>query len=263
MRVGKQFFLVQVNKAARLAKQDKTDFGLYLSPKYIDMRYNMQFGTIMDIGAHAQDNYPGAATGDILVFKHIVESQKWRLINRVPNEETGIDDEHLLVDITSGTEVYGVLKPTGEWLINKNYVFLNKDFKLIKNSEFSSFLERPDPEIFLDDSYVMQQIETLKNDLENMKESAESADDPDAFESRYAAMQSMADEQAKLGKFMHSKKFCKAQVAFVNDEVKQETGIVPACYIIVDHKLLYDLPLQGLGLHFKVAHTKFINAIYE
>lgn len=260
MKPGKQFFIIQVNKAAQKQKQEQTEFGLYIAPKFVDMKYNLQHGTIIAIGTFAQRDFPGALPGDTLVFKHIVESQKWRVIDTLYNEETQTHDQLLLVDITSGTEVYGVLQSSGNWIINKNYVFLKTDYKLIIKSEFSKLLNVVDPEVFLSDTYVLEKIAVLKNDLESMKESAESTRNSDDFEAQYSAMQKIADQQAQLGKFMHSKRFCMGEVTLVNESVSKETGIMPACKVIVDHKLLYDLPLERLGLHFKIAHTKYITA---
>jgi hypothetical protein len=257
MKVGKQFFLIRINKALQAAKQEKTEDGMYLSPKYLDMKYNLQHGTIVDIGTVAQQTFPEAQPGDTLIFRHVVESQSWRVLER--NPET--DDEDTLVDITSGGEVYAIVTAAGQWLVNKTYVFLEGQYSLIRNTEFTGLLPMDNPEVFLQEDYIMNRIEELKTDQLQLKQSVECVKDAYEFESQMGEMDKIKQQLAQLGQWMHSTKFCNARVALVNPETSAITGMVPGCNIFIDHQVLYELNLEAFGRKYFVAYTRMVEGI--
>ena len=255
MRVGKQFFLISINMAAQAAKQEKMANGFLLAPKFIDMKYNLQYGTILEIGSAAQRAYPGAKCGDTLVFKHIVEAQKWRTLQKNQQEE------HNLVDAMSGNEVYAIVTTTGEWIVNKNYVFLDSEYTLIKNKEFSSLLSMENAEIFLEEGYVMDKIERLKTEQLQLKESIECLRDSYELERQATVLEGLKNEMAQLARFMHSTKYCSARVAIVHPDTTAITGITEGSNIFIDHRVLYELNLEGLGRKFRLAYTKMVEGI--
>lgn len=257
MRVGKQFFLIRINKALQAAKQEKDEDGFFLAPKFLDMKYNLQHGTILEIGSIAQQAFPGAQPGDTLIFRHVVESQSWRVLHRDPIT----DDEDTLVDTTSGGEVYAIITAAGEWLINKTYVFLESEYSLIRNTEFAGLLSIDNPEVFLQEDYLMDKIEQLKTDQLQLKQSVECVTDAYEFEMQMGEMEKIKQQLAQLGQWMHSTKYCSARVALVNPETAAITGMVPGCNIFIDHQVLYELNLEAFGRKFRVAYAKMVEGI--
>lgn len=261
MQLGKPYILVELDKEDQQSKRERTTAGIFLHHKYIAMTRNLQFGKILGIGKWAKELFPSAEIGDTLIFKHIIEEQEWRLFEKRHDPTTDKVYEQRIVDIRSGTEVLAVLKHTGEWVINNNYVFFNKQYTLVVKNMPSSLL-LVEAGTFVDDNYILNKIETLKLDRESLRETVEGATNPYDFEVKYNMMQSIANEQEELSRFLHSKKLCEIEIAHASDECKA-MGIVPGAIAICDHKILYELDLELLGFKFFVTLTSMLDGILQ
>ncbi len=82
-RVAPFRIIVRIDKVAQSAKRTTTETGLIRSDLFQAMLFNMQVGKVLDIGEEAQKNYPDLRIGDSAIIHHSVESQDYRLINKV------------------------------------------------------------------------------------------------------------------------------------------------------------------------------------
>lgn len=79
--------IVKIDLIQQQFKRTTTQSGLKLSPLFIAMLRNLQYGEITAIGDQAQLLYPELKCGDTIIIDHAVESQDYRIISRQLGKE--------------------------------------------------------------------------------------------------------------------------------------------------------------------------------
>lgn len=261
MRINRQFILVRIDKVKQNASREKTG-NIFLPQSFIFMKYNLQYGEIVQIGPKALATYPFMEVGDIAVFKHIIEEEDWRVLGKEDHPDHPgkflMKNELRVIDTGSGRELFAVIKPDGTWKVNDLYIFVNPDVKPVSQAYTSALAEGVDIDYWADDQKLMAKIESLKMDEANIKEQLEVTKNTDKFEELYKYLSRNAVEREQVTKLIHSKKSCKAVIELIGDNISKQMGLVPGDTIMVDDiKLLY--PLCVLGKTYQLIDNNYIS----
>ncbi len=261
MQINRQYILVRIDKVRQNASREKKG-NIYLPQNFLFMKYNLQYGEIVQIGSQALDKYPFISVGDTAVFKHTIEEEDGRLLAKEDHPDH--PDSYLLknelrtIDTRSGRELFAVIKPDGTWKANDLYIFLNPNIKPA-GKVLSSMLAQGVPlEDWADEERIMRTIDSLKIDEDNIKEQLEATRDPDKFEELHKYLTKKVQDKEQLTKLIHAKKPCKATIELIGDKLSEEMGLMPGDTIMVDDvKLLY--PLSVLGRTFQLIDNNYIS----
>ena len=171
--------IVQIDKGTQKISRETADSGLKLSPLFIKMLHNLQYGVCVEIGALAQDMYPEMKVGDTLILHHTFEEQDYRILRKEKGKH-GIKYEYRVAncfDINS-REIFGkfdVQKLLGGKVKKTSiipfgdYVFLDWTFDLFEKKPIS------DSEIIADFDFNIQNChnrDTLDNVCKRLIEEA-------------------------------------------------------------------------------------------
>lgn len=147
--------IVKIDLAAQSLKRSHTHSGLQLSPLFIAMLRNLQYGEIKSIGAEAQKLYPNLAPGDSIIFDHNIESEDYRLIQQDLSKIN--PDKHPIFEYRiincydfSQREIFGKLtyNKQNKEIINiepiNNSVFLHFEFEHFDQNKQSGLIGADD-----------------------------------------------------------------------------------------------------------------------
>lgn len=249
MKVLPRFILIKIDKAKQKTLQEKVG-NIYISPKYLYMKFNLQYGEVMQIGERAAKVFPDMKVGNTAIFRHTIESDDWRLMHKEFNPKYPGDysmrDEYRIVDTSSinGREILGYINSYGTWIANDLYIYVNADVKPVETQYFTSLLLSTDG-AWKDDQAIMAKIEEMKLDQQNIKDSIVNIRDPYKLEDTYKYIGRIAQDMERLTKLIHAKKVCKGTVEIVGSQTSRELGIKPGSTIFIDdYALMYSLNIM-------------------
>lgn len=103
--------IVKIDRAAQSIKRNTTAAGLKLSPLFIAMLRNLQYGEVVGMGAEARKMFPELHVGDTAIIDHGVESQDYRLIKYDLGKEKNATYEYRIINCYSfaDREIFGKL----------------------------------------------------------------------------------------------------------------------------------------------------------
>lgn len=234
------------------------NFKLSTNATQLDMRYNLQHGTIIDIGKMAKEEFPEMELGDLLLFHHTVEYRPrtegdlfyndWHLIETLPN-----GDEIRLVRVY--TEVFGVVKPTAdgytiipykEWIFChprmhpaefqiKNGIWQPLNWKMTMDEMTDKLADLAQHFQSVGESTVMKQKTTEEN--YRIKEDIQKR------------MEEINRERMALAKKVNESQLMESRAIFINPVTNKELQqqIEPGDHIVMDQYSLYPLDLGEIS----------------
>lgn len=269
-KVAPYRMIVKIDKVQQEIKRNSTASGLKLSPLFIHMLRNLQYGEVAGIGEKAKEKYPMLKKGDTIIIDHGVESQDYRLVKYDLGKENNAIAEYRILncyDFSDG-EIFGKLHyekktkkiiditPIGD------SVFLKWEFNL-----FNGEGKEPDP-LLLESADTLSKYHNL-NDLKNIvgHQRAEAA------ERAKLKVSAKKQQLAYLNAEQHP-----MQYQILSEEVtaiEQEEGRMSAhlrkdhwvvCetifprrlpqYMISPYEVLY--PINLLGNKYLIGHSDFL-----
>ncbi len=280
MQIGKDYILVNIDKELQRTKKERLPSGIYISPDYAFMMYNLQYGEILQIGKNAQNIYPEAEPGDVALFHHGVEDndsnllyeEKQMFVKTHGVTEFRVMNEHRCIS-SEGSQLYGVIKPNGELIPAAEYVFVDPVVTILKRRYPSDLIGIVDDEVWDDHELIKYKIDELKGNIEMMKESystvksIRSGKDVDRLDEISHQIEFYMKQQAQLTHELHKEKLALATVTFINPRTSEDlAGTLPGDKIIVSQNILYALQVEGqrfllLNTHGIYANTTIGNSV--
>lgn len=137
-KVAPYRMIVKIDKVQQQFKRTTTQSGLNLSPLFIAMLRNLQYGEVAAIGDKAKEKYPMLKKGDTIILDHGVESQDYRLVKFDLGKEKNAIYEYRILNCYdfSDREIFGKLhyEKKSKKIIDitplSDSVFLKWDFNL-------------------------------------------------------------------------------------------------------------------------------------
>jgi len=134
--------LINIDLIARKHKVINTDSGMVIPENWLYMKYNLQYGEILEMGEIAKGYHPELNIGDTIIIHHSVESQAqdFRLLKTVYNVANMPIAEHRMLNayFNGNNEIFGkiVTEKQGENKIRKivpifGHIFCNKRFEIM------------------------------------------------------------------------------------------------------------------------------------
>jgi|ERR1700761_2576511 len=261
MQITRQFILVRIDKVKQNASREKKG-NIYLPQSFIYMKYNLQYGEVVQVGSKALAAYPFIEPGDTAIFKHTIEEEDWRVVGKEDHPDHPgsffMKNELRVIDTSSGRELLAVIKKDGTWKVNDLYIFVNPDVKPVSAAYTSLLAEGVNIDYWADDQKLSAKIDTLKIDEANIKEQLESTRNTDRFEELYKYLERNAKEREQVTKLIHAKKCCRVTIELIGDNLSREMGLVSGDNIMVDDiKLLY--PLCVLGKTYQLIDNNYVS----
>lgn len=249
-------------------KLGKKEVNLEMPQTLRDMRHNLQFGEIIEIGSEAKAKFSHAKIGDILLFHHSVEYKS------ASDNDPFYNDMHLVDHDKQGNEirivhyefeVFGVMKLTTPVQIipHPRYVFCHYQIQKANiQRDQKSGLYLPDQwEQSIEE--LTQKIEELKIQEQEIMSSTvmtqRTTKENDRKQSEIRSVVKMLmQERAAITRKMHQKKMVETTVLFYNRESVGVLGyhLSPGDKILIDLHALY--PLDILGTCYSLARTTVI-----
>lgn len=240
MVVNKHFILVHIDKKKQLAKKEKMG-NIFIPPAYEYMLYNLQHGTIAQIGKKAGALFPEAEVGDLALFHHTVEHKPLRLAKVALN-----GDEYRLAHITDqdmNNQVYGVIKKDGRLIPMKPYLFIEPAINVFRKRPVSNSLligkaANIDEEMWDDDERLKLKLADNKKRIEELDKTMWYEPDEKKKDDINRVLFALEMETEELSIFMQKPKLASATAAFIHPEVSKTTGVVSGDPVIVQKELL-------------------------
>lgn len=267
MRVNRQFILTRIDIAAQKEKQEKTKTGIFLPQQYVYMKYNLQHGPILQMGETAKRMFPNISIGDTVIFKHTIESEDWRVVDKVPNDKYPGDyfmkDELRLVDCRSGgREILGFLTTSGELIANDMYVWLNPAVTPIIAKSLSLLFTGEALHYWNNDEYLMRKLEENKLDMQNIRDTLPSITEAYKLEDTYKYLEVAAKYGESLTKMIHANKPCSTTIEVISEKTSAELGLSKGNTVrVCDYKMLY--PLNIFDKEFFIIDNYYLDAVYN
>ena len=143
LKPGEYTIIVKIDVRKRDALQEKTESGIYLPQGELwqKMKYNLQYGEVVEVGAKALERYPMAEVGKTIIFYHTVESENHRLIrtdlepkdpdNPKSTKVRAYEYRILYTAPKHSREVLGGYDPaTGNIIPSEKHLFLDYKFEM-------------------------------------------------------------------------------------------------------------------------------------
>lgn len=261
--------IVKIDKVAQQFKRTATQAGLKLSPLFIAMLRNLQYGEIAGIGEKAKEKYPILKKGDTIILDHGIESQDYRLVKYDLGKEKNPIYEYRILNCYdfSEREIFGKLhyeKRTKKIIDITplcDSVFMKWDINVFDggNRESSVLLDT------LDSVYNYHNIDDIKNVVGHQrKEAAEKAKikvsgikqaltyvkpefEPDRYALLQAEVAAIEKEEGRLSAYLRKDHWVVCESAFPRQ--------IPA-YIISPYEELY--PINLMGQKYLIGHKDFL-----
>lgn len=260
---NKNYVLVEIDKTAQKAKQEKTKSGIFLSPKYVFMKYNLQYGDVIAIGANVKKRFPQIEVGDIAIFNHKVEEVGSNLYVRTldnGNEWRLVPDNEDLKNL----QLYGIYKPdSGQIIPHPEYVFFKEKTEKLKQEVITSLLV-PEEGMWEDKELLMgkqaeitREIEWRRQDLAGMHHDRDKHKITDT-QRRLSALQS---ELARITAFMNAAQLVKGEVVYSPPHLAESGQVCPQDNFVLSKDEEY--PLDFAGNNFLIYRTKYLIAKFS
>ena len=262
--------IVKIDLAAQSMKRSSTHSGLRLSPLFIAMLRNLQYGEIKSIGTEAQKLYPNLAAGDTIIFDHNIESEDYRLIQQDLSKVN--PDKHPIFEYRiincydfSQREILGKLshnKQTKE-IINiepiNNSVFLRFEFEHFDQDKKSDLISADDRIIQYKNKPDLQNVldhkrklaaETAKMKMSGIKQYMSRLNpisQQEEWQFQAGMLQKVEREEKRIAAALRSDLWLVCQTIFPKRTPK---------YMISPWEQLY--PINILGRKFLIGHPDFL-----
>lgn len=257
-----KYILTRIDKQKQLAHQEKIG-SIYISSKFLYMKYNLQYGDVVQIGKKAAAQFPALEVGDKVLFRHTIESEDWRLLYKEPSAAFPNDffrqDEYRVIDgiANNGREVLGWIKPDGTWVANDRYIYVSTDVKRMNTPLSTSLFIDDNDNSWKDTDVLMKKLEQMQLDQENIKEKLKNIRDPYELENTYKYLERVAMDMERTTKMIHAKKVCVATIELVGPEVSRRLEVKAGTSIVVeDYQLMY--PLNILGRNYLLIEEEYV-----
>lgn len=135
--------IVKIDKVAQQRKRGQSDSGLLRSPLYEFMKFNLQYGEVLEIGDEAAKLYPEISVGDIAILHHTVEdkTQNYRIVKQIASPQNVLLYEHRIINAydTSNREILGRIANQKEGIISGygKSTFFKWDIELLAKTPVS------------------------------------------------------------------------------------------------------------------------------
>lgn len=146
--------VIRIDKGMQRVSRTTAENGLALSPLFIKMLHNLQYGVCTEIGEKAQEMYPDVFVGDTLILHHSFEEDDYRILSTYKGKSGNIKFEYRIANCfdVNSREIFGRIDKKGNALKQEtiipfgDYVFLKWNIELfnkkpINNSEFITSFE--------------------------------------------------------------------------------------------------------------------------
>lgn len=250
LRVMPNLVLVKINGEKQKDKREKIG-DIYLAPNYLDMKYNLQCGEIINFGKNVKKLFPEIAVGDIGIFHHSVEDGDSQLID---TDEEGNEYRMLRMEPDmQWLQLYGIVK-AGKIIPYKQFIFLSKE--LAPLSTLSSSLELTD----IPPSTLRHKLDELKAFQESLAHTFNNipAHEYKRREEIETQLQAYERERARITRLLNAVLLKIAIPLHVNETTTIEDGIHENRKCVVDQHLL--VPLETEYGNFFIAEREYIFA---
>lgn len=138
--------IVRIDMLAQQQKKAQNDSGLLRSPLYEFMKFNLQYGEVLEIGEDASQFYPDMRVGDIVILHHTVEDkgQNYRIVKQIASAQNVLLYEHRIINgyDTSNREILGRIVNQKEGILSGygKSIFLKWDIEMLAKTVISSTL---------------------------------------------------------------------------------------------------------------------------
>lgn len=262
--------IVKIDIGAQRIKRNTTYGGLALSPLFVSMKHNLQYGEVFGIGSEAQKHYPEMKIGDTAIFNHGVEEHPHRLLWQEAGNISKVSYEYRMIECwnPNAREIFGRINKQDK----KNRIipfgkciFLEWDIELFEQKKIG-FL---DTDLSLD---KCKDIDDLRNTIHhktdeaatNFKKKASgysadmdlfsynNPDDHEKIELTGRKIDQLKVDALRMAQFTKKNYLLKCRVVFSHK--------FPAVCkeIILTYKELY--PIDIMGKRYLIGHTDYITA---
>lgn len=256
MKIHSHTIAVRIDKQKQ--EERRTWIGkLMMDPRYIFMRFNLQYGEIIQKGSALE--MPEIEVGDIALFHHVVEEDSYNLVETKDN-----GDEIRLVrpiphhlDDGLSSQLYGVIKPNGKIIPFDTLVFLKNELtpleptieaeNLMLTGEDGDSAERI-AERQDEATRHRKSLETTIGHLPNLSKREEVLTEINKI---YLQQDSMAMINNRMTRSL-------ATIAHASPKCMAE-GLNTGDQIMIEKELLYGINIMGLS--FFILRSRFIDGV--
>jgi hypothetical protein len=258
MRTHNATIAVRIDKQKQNEKRENTG-GFLLDPRFIAMKRNLQYGTVVEIGDQVAKHSPEIQVGDIACFHHYVEDNKYTLLETLDN-----GDEIRIaypvphdVDHSHSSQLYAIVKPTGEVIPYDSYVFLNNVFEpLEKQTDYNGFMVSETDS--LDTELVLKQQNDATGYRKSLEMTFKNSKNLAQREAIYAELNSIVAQQDELAETANKIRRVIGKVVKVGNK-SNAMGINAGSKVVVDKEILY--PINIMGQSYLIVRNIFIDGI--
>ena len=153
-KVSPYRIVIRIDKDMQRVSRTTAENGLALSPLFIKMLHNLQYGVCTEIGEKAQEIYPDIYVGDTLILHHSFEEDDYRILIKQKGPLGNVKFEYRIANCfdVNSREIFGRIdkkgkEPKQETVVPfGDYVFLKWEIDLfnkksIRNSDFITSFE--------------------------------------------------------------------------------------------------------------------------
>lgn len=268
-KINHQYILVLIDKTLQKLKKEKlteitTDNGdvktLFRAPQFLYMTSNLQVGPVVQIGKKALEEFPEMEVGDLLIFHHTIEEDKWRLLERDPD-----GNELRLIDGSNANrnfEIMGIIQDDGSVYPTERFIFLEpmvqKFNPATTKADLAIYEDMPEQLLRDKIEQLDMELQKLRMNLDNPELKFKKGTDPTTAQMKKAeeimkAMDSLQQEKANITKHLNSRKLVTARVLHVNPKTSEELAINSNDVLLCEKDILY--PLDIMGSQFLLLHN--------
>jgi chaperonin GroES len=224
-----------------------------------DLRHNLQFGEIIEIGEDVAIEFPHAKIGDTLIFHHAVEHKA-----RTEGDVT-YNDFHL-VDVDAGGneiriihkdfEILGVLKirKSGPVIIpDPKYIFCHQQImraSVQKDKKSGLWLPEQWEKSILEYQEQLDELQAQLTEITSSTVLSEKTNQKNFLRKEEIAVtiNMLKKEKTRISRKMHQKRLVETTVLFCNPKSQKELGyhLEAGDKLVVDYYSLYPLDIQGV-----------------
>jgi chaperonin GroES len=224
-----------------------------------DLRHNLQFGEILEIGADVLVEFPHAKVGDTLIFHHAVEHKARTEGDVTYNDFHLVDvepDGNEIRIVHKDFEILGVLKirKSGPVIIpDPKYVFCHQQIiraKVQQDKKTGLWLPEQWEKSILEYQDQLNELQAQLAEITSSTVLSEKTNQKNFLRKEEIAVtiNMLKKEKTKISRKMHQKRLVETTVLFCNPKSQQELGyhLEAGDKLIVDYYSLYPLDIQGV-----------------
>lgn len=249
---------VKIDKAKQNDRRQKIG-SLMLDPRYIFMRYNLQYGEIVMVGEEVKKTLPEIEVGDIALFHHGVEENSLSLIDELPNGDEiciVLPIPHV-IDHTMANQLYGTIKPDGTIIPFDSYVFIGNEFESMEDKVESSVLSLTNIDSDSHEAIIERQDEATRY-RKSLEMSFKGSESISQKEEILTEMNKIYQQQDLMVQVSNKSRRVYANVLHSSEKSKS-LGILSESKVIVEKEMLY--PLNIMGLSFYLIKNQYLDGV--